>query len=257
MTTPIYSSINPLRNLLDSSISRTLLCGIISCSALTPQAHAAIFADNEARTAILDLRARYENMQRENQALRTSIQNLEDQIDTLRKDMTQHRSRETQLQRDVTSLRETLDGINTTSNPSDTNTHEALSGGSLTSAAESKNLDAVLAHFRNNDYTSARTELRQYLAESPTPEQRISALYWLGNAEYGLRNHHNAILHYRNVITQAPNHAHTPQAMLALASCQLELQDTPAAKATLTQLIKKYPNTKAARIAKTRIARLP
>lgn len=240
---------------LVQAVWRSFFLAVICTALYAPQAHAAFFADNEARTAILDLRTRYEGMQRENEALRASIQNLENQIQALKKDMTQYRSRETQLQRDVSSLRETIDGISTTSNPSDT--ENALSGGSLNTASENKTLDTILAHFRNNDYTNARAELRTYLAGSPSPAQRISALYWLGNAEYGLRNHHNAILHFQNVITQAPQHAHAPQAMLALASCQLELQETAAAKATLTQLIKKYPKAQAARIAKTRLARLP
>lgn len=236
------------------SVLRVTALILLGLGLYVPQAHAALFADNEARTAILDLRTRYEDIQRENAALRASIEKLETQIQALQKNMSRYRNSEAQLQRDMNSLRETLDKTSLTSNPTDNNT---LSGGSLNSAADSKNLDAILAHFRTNDYTSARTALRSYLADSPSPEQRIAALYWLGNAEYGLRNHHNAILHYRSVVTQAPNHARAPQAMLALASCQLELQDTPSAKRTLSQLIARYPSANAARVAKTRLDRLP
>lgn len=216
-------------------------------------AHAALFADNEARTAILDLRTRYEAIQRENQELRASMQELKNQVHALQRSMKSYRNREAQLQRDVHSLRQTLDGTSLTSNPSDTN---VATGGSLNAASENQTLDNILAHFRTNDYTSARKALRTYLAGSPSQQQRVSALYWLGTAEYGLRNHHNAILHYRSVIDQAPNHARAPQAMLALASCQIELRETTAAKQTLTQLIEKYPNANAARVAKKRLARL-
>ena len=44
--------------------------------------------------------------------------------------------------------------------------------------------------------------------------------------------------------------------MLNMASCQLGLQDIDAAKKTLSELVKKYPKSEAAKGAKERLAKL-
>ena len=54
----------------------------------------------------------------------------------------------------------------------------------------------------------------------------------------------------------SPNHARAPEAMLAIANCQIELKDSRAARSTLESLIKTYPQSEAAQTGKERLARL-
>jgi TolA-binding protein len=47
-----------------------------------------------------------------------------------------------------------------------------------------------------------------------------------------------------------------PEAVLAIANCQLELKDNKGARKTLEELIANYPASEAAQAAKDRLARL-
>ncbi len=62
---------------------------------------------------------------------------------------------------------------------------------------------------------------------------------------------------FRTMLQSAQDHARAPEAMLSIANCQLELKDVPAARRTLEDLVKAYPQSEAASAAKERLARLP
>ena len=47
-----------------------------------------------------------------------------------------------------------------------------------------------------------------------------------------------------------------PEAMLAVANCQAEMKDSKGARATLAELLKKYPQSEAAQAGKERLAAL-
>ena len=84
----------------------------------------------------------------------------------------------------------------------------------------------------------------------------MRALFWLGNAQYATRNYKEAVANLRNMLTLAPDHARAPEALLCIANCQIELKDTPAARRTLEDLIRVYPQSEAAQAAKDRLARI-
>jgi TolA-binding protein len=46
-----------------------------------------------------------------------------------------------------------------------------------------------------------------------------------------------------------------PEAVLAIANCQLEIKDNKAARKTLEDLVAKYPSSEAAAAARDRLAR--
>ena len=71
-----------------------------------------------------------------------------------------------------------------------------------------------------------------------------------------MRNYRSAISNFRAVVSQAPEHERAPEALLSLASCHSELNDTAAARSALEQIITKYPRSEAALAAKDRLARL-
>jgi TolA-binding protein len=50
--------------------------------------------------------------------------------------------------------------------------------------------------------------------------------------------------------------ARAPEAALSIANCQLELKDNRAARKTLEDLVRVYPQSEAAAAAKERLARL-
>ena len=84
-----------------------------------------------------------------------------------------------------------------------------------------------------------------------------AARFWLGNALYGKRELRESIAAFRTFIASAPpEHARVPEALLAIANAQSESKDIKGARATLNELLKKYPQSEAAQAGKERLAAL-
>ncbi len=81
-------------------------------------------------------------------------------------------------------------------------------------------------------------------------------LFWLGNAQYGNRQYAAAIASFRALVSNAPGHPKAPEALLAIANCQAELKDRPAARRTLDELLRQYPQSEAAQAGRDRLATL-
>jgi TolA-binding protein len=58
------------------------------------------------------------------------------------------------------------------------------------------------------------------------------------------------------LLTAAPVHLRAPEAALSIANCQIELKDGKSARKTLEDILKVYPQSEAAGVAKTRLAQL-
>ena len=58
------------------------------------------------------------------------------------------------------------------------------------------------------------------------------------------------------MIAADPQHARAPEAYLSMANSQVELKDAKAARKSLEDLVRTYPQSEAASVAKERLARL-
>ncbi len=94
------------------------------------------------------------------------------------------------------------------------------------------------------------------LRRFPSSGYRESALFWIGNAQYGKRDYKEAIASFRTLVTAAPDSARAPEALLAIANCQAELKDTKAARKTIDELLKTYPKSEAAQAGRERLVSL-
>ncbi|MFN9472972.1 tetratricopeptide repeat protein, partial [Acidovorax sp.] len=70
------------------------------------------------------------------------------------------------------------------------------------------------------------------------------------------RDYQEAINNFKALLAEAPTHARAPEAALSIANCQVELKDARAARKTLEDLVKAYPQSEAAMAAKERLARM-
>ena len=240
--------------------------------------HAALFEDDEARRAILDLRSRVEQQRlasdaaiqrqaeelrrstEDNGLLRRSLLDLQNQIEGLRGEIARMRGQNEQLTRDVSEMQRaqrdvrqgveerlrrfepakvTLDGREFTADP-----------------AETRDYEASLAIFRSGDFPASQTSFTEFVRRYPQSGYRATALFWLGNAQYANRDYRGAIANFRALLAQAPDHARAPEALLSIANCQIELKDTPGARRTLEELTRGYPQSEAANAARERLARL-
>lgn len=241
-------------------------------------AQAGLFDDEEARKAILDLRTRIQTSDDRAQAglaeqgktqaalleqvnaLRRSVLELNAQLEAQRSDNARLRGTQEQLARDVADLQRLVKDVSKglddrllALEPQKV----TLDGKEFSVAPEERRAhDAALATLRSGDFDKAAGALAAFLNRWPTSGYADGVRFWLGNALYGQKNYKEAISVFRSMLGAAPAHPRAPEALLTIASCQIEMKDNRTARKTLEELVKAYPASDAAAAAKDRLATL-
>jgi len=107
--------------------------------------------------------------------------------------------------------------------------------------------------FREGDYKGAREKFRKFVKIFPATEYSDNAQFWIGECYYFEKNYEKAILEYENVIKNYPKGNKIPNAFLKQALSFMKLGDKSSAKLLLQRVIKEYPNTSPARIARGKL----
>ena len=230
-------------------------------------AQAALFEDDEARRAILDLRQRLEatnnalkSQADDNAQLRRVLVELQGQIDTLQAELNKSRGAQEQLTRDVSDLqlrqRDAQTGLEERLRKFEPATVSLDGREFQVDPAEKREYDATMDTFRKGDFAAAQVNLQRFLQRYPQTGYLPSALFWLGNASYAVKDYKASLAQFRQMLTVAPAHARASEALLAISNVQIELKDTKAARKTLEDLIKAYPQSDAAQAARERLPKL-
>jgi tol-pal system protein YbgF len=242
----------------------------------TGVARAALFDDEEARKAILDLRAKVQSnddatraklgelatandklLEQVNQ-LRRSLLDINSQLEAERADNAKLRGVQEQLVRDLTDTQrrqkdalQTLDDRLRKLEPSQV----SLDGKDfLAEPDEKRAYDQAMAALRGGEFDKAAAALAGFVARYPSSGYVESARFWLGNALYGKKDYKEAIAAFRALVAASPEHPRAPEALLAVANCQVEMKDNRGARRTLDELMKSYPKSEAAAAGKERLA---
>jgi len=252
---------------------------LIAVSAFTSlSAQAALFSDDEARTAILELRQRQETQRQthdaaerrlmeENNQLRRSLLDLQNQIEGLRAELARMRGQDEQFTRELgqsaRELSEVQRRLNTQMQAFDERLRVLepqkvnVEGREFVAAAvEKKEFDAGLAIFRTGDFAGAQVAFVDFAKRHPQSGYYPSALFWLGNAQYATRDYKEAMANFRAMLTQMPDHPRAAEAMLSIANCQIELKDMRAARRSLEDVVRLHPKSEAAQAARERLLKL-
>jgi len=257
-------------SLLFSKSSVVFLICLWSVSGL----HAALFEDDEARKAILDLRQRVEVMRadadqarqarqastQELTSLGKSLLDLQRQIELLKAEVATLRGSNEQLMRELSEIqrqqKDQMQALQARFNKLEPVKIELDGVEFLAEQAEKQDYETALAVFRKGDFVKAQGLFSGFVTRYPASGYVVPALFWLGNAQYASRNYKEAMANFRALIAKDPEHVRTPEAVLSVANCQLELKDTKGARKTLADLVKAYPQSEAALAAKERLATL-
>lgn len=241
-------------------------------------AQSALFPDDEARNAILELRQRHEAQKlvtdaldrrliEENNQLRRGLLDLQNQIETLRaeqarmtgqyeqfvRELAQSSREIAEVQRRQVGLGQSLEQRLRVLEPQKV----TVDGKEIfATPTEARDFDAALAVFRAGDFAGAQAAFLDFSSLYPKSGYRPSALFWLGNARYATRDYKEAIANFRSMLALAPEHPRAPEALLSIANCLVELKDTRAARRTLEEVVTLHPQSEAALAARDRLARL-
>lgn len=248
------------------STSRSLAVFLLTCL-LGFNSHAALFEDDEARRAILELRQKFDAAQLElkksdgeTAQLRRSMLDLSNQIEALRNDVAGMRGQNEQLARDLSEVqrkqKDLVQGVDDRLKKFEPSKVTADGKEFVAVPAEMREFDAALAILRKGEFAPAQTAFLDFNKRYPDSGYKPASLFWLGNAQYALRNYREAIVNFKALLTLAPDHLRAPEASLSIANCQIELKDIKSARKTLEDLIKVYPQSEAASVAKDRLTKL-
>jgi tol-pal system protein YbgF len=241
-----------------------LAAAFLALAAWLPlQAHAGILNDDEARKAILELRAKVDALSRDlntridskadktvsleivnqHEIAMAEIAKLRGQLEVLTNEIVTAQKRQKDLFTDLdTRLRKleprqvSIDGQAVPVAPEEQSTYEA-----------------AMATFKGGDYKAAAVQLGAFVQRYPQSNYAANAQYWLGNAYYAQRDCKRAIVAQQVVAAKYAESAKAPDAMLNIGTCYAELKDKPAATKALKDLIAKYPDSPAAQAARDRL----
>lgn len=115
---------------------------------------------------------------------------------------------------------------------------------------------SALQLFRGGQYDAARGEFQSYLERYPKTDLADNAQFWLGECYYAEKRFREAIAAYDKTIKQYPKSDKVSSAMLKQGMAFLELGDKTAGKILLKKVVKGYPNSNQAKIAKNKLARV-
>lgn len=256
-----------------SSLSlRAAMC--VSLWLVMSSAHAGLFDDEEARRAILDLRQKVEvakveadqkfadQLKRsadESAQLRRSLLDLQNEIESLRAELARMKGQDEQVVRDLAEVQKRQKDMTQSVDDRLRRFEPAkvtLDGREfMAEPTERRDYEAALAMFRKGEFAAVQVVFVDFLSRYANSGYRPSALFWLGNAQYATKDYKEAMANFRNLVAGAPDHQRAPEAVLAIANCQLELKDTKGARKTLEELLVNFPNTDAAAAGKERLAR--
>lgn len=196
--------------------------------------------------------------------LREQLQQVRGQIETLQKDLTALRGKTVEIR----ELKERLDQmafkVNFIENFLDIGKREEGNDRPHKTAAKNgkgKNdqeslYGAAYENFKEGRYEKARAEFQNFLRLFPRSEHAANAHFWIGECYYFEKNYEKAILEYDKVIKGFPEANKVPAALLKQGLSFLQLGDKTSGTAILQTVIKDYPHTNQAKIARTKLMEL-
>jgi len=122
--------------------------------------------------------------------------------------------------------------------------------------SDQQNYQAAFELIQARKYEDASRAFRDFLTAFPQSPLADNAQYWLAETHYVRRQFKDALPEFTKVTTQYPQSAKMPDALLKIGYCQVELGDKAAARTSLQQVMRQFPDTTAARLASQRLEQL-
>lgn len=251
-------------------------------------AHAAFFADDDARKGLAELKQQVTALQaklEESNAARLALEkrlaetdaamkkqavDMLGQIDQLNAEISKLRGQlevnsheiglAQQRQRDLyTDLDARMRKLESGAKPAEGGPAPAPTAAAAPAAdpaAELKSYEAAHELFKSGKHKESAEAFSQFLEAYPNSKYAPNAYYWMGYAYFSQKNYKAAMSSQQELIKRYPDHQKVPDALYNIANSQIQLADIDAAKQTLRGLIEKYPTSETAPLAKKRLTAL-
>jgi TolA-binding protein len=176
-------------------------------------ARAGLFDDDEARKAILDLRAKVSQNEQQLkqqadqiQSLQNSVLDLSNQNEQLRADLAKLRGQDEQMLRDMADLQRAMRDLQASLNDRMRKLEPqpvTVDGKTFTVDPEEKAaFEDAMNSLRGGDFDRAAASLTSLLKRFPSTGYG-DARYWLGNAQYGQRDYKGSLATFKAFLAAA------------------------------------------------------
>jgi len=234
----------------------------------------ALFDDNEARRAILDLRKRVDvletdlanqlrglegrinslqataggqlTLQQEIEVLRGELARLRGQVEEQGNDLAKTRRAQRDQFAKVDSRIKTVEPVEATINGQTV----------LVDRKEQAAFDAALNQFRAGNFDVAERAFGQFDLLFPDSPYKVESIFWLGSSQYALRKYKEAAQTQGLLVDSYTDNPRAADALLNKGFAEIELGDKEAAKRSFELVQQRYPGTTAAQSAAQRISGL-
>lgn len=221
---------------------------------------AALQKEQEKNSAAMaSLRKGQANTSADFTELREQIQQLRGQIETLKKDTARDTKKDDEYREKIDNL---LLKINFIENFLEISKKDSASDIDFPAPKDAGKQDkastyaAAYQTFKSGNYIKAREAFQGFLAAHPTGEYADNAQFWIGECYFFEKQYDKAILEYEKVTKKFPNSNKVPYALLKQGIAFQNLGDRVSARLLLQQVIRDYPNTSQARIARSKLQEL-
>lgn len=240
--------------------------GVLLAAAALSQPAFALFADDEARQGVADLRLQVQTLNERVDAMARSQLSQSNDLERLQQEVRRLTGRIEELQYKLEQLEKRQKDFYL---DLDARLNALSSGGAAPeappaaasvaappSAGNAKaEFDAALAKLQARDPKNALAALETFLRQYPNDAQVPAAHFWAGTAALQLKQYETARRHFARVVYDTPKHELAPDAMLGLANALQGMGDELGATDMLKRLAERHPNTPAGQVARQRLGR--
>ncbi|WP_373510562.1 tol-pal system protein YbgF [Thiocapsa sp.] len=125
-----------------------------------------------------------------------------------------------------------------------------------TGGSERDGYAAAFELLKERKYDEAQTAFNDLLRRYPQGQFTDNARYWLGETYYVQRNYPAALAELDRLVQLSPDSPKVPGAMLKIGYIQYEQKQLDQARAVLEDVVKRYPSSTEARLARSRLERI-
>lgn len=211
---------------------------------------------------VMDLYRQVEQLKREVSELRGELEELNYSVDGVSK---RQRDIYLDLDRRLQPLETggqgavsdvTGSSTSTTAQTPETAGNSVIQQKSTNLAAERKLYQQAFDTLKEGHYSQAIEQFGAFLKKYPTGEYADNATYWLAETYYVTRSFTEAQGYFEKVTVSFPNSSKVADSLLKSGYIAYELKEWKKARAILTDLIKRFPDSSAARLAEKRLQRM-
>ena len=129
-------------------------------------------------------------------------------------------------------------------------------GGTTDSGEDKSSYQAAFNQLKDGQYDRAIVAFQKFLVTYPDSSLADNAQYWLGEAYYVNRAYPDAEAAFQRVVDKYPQSRKLGDALLKIGFCRYETKQWQSAREVLGQVVARFTDTPAARLAQQRLDKM-